>query len=201
MSKLKIVLIVWLAIEIAAGAIGCAERAPATLTPTPTSTPNQPTTTPVLQPPVGFLIYSDNVNKFSIFYPNDWEIMPTENISYALVGFWDRQPNATMNSFVVMKADLPYKMDVSTYFDSEKGYFPSDYQNYAPISTDTLILNGKKAIKHTWTLTYDGIARENVRLYMVDNKTSWCLEGSCYEESFNSYKNTYDTMMSGFHTY
>lgn len=151
------------------------------------------------QPPAGFLKYNDIVSNFAIPYPEAWEMMPKENIQFALVGFWDRQQNDSVNSFYVMKADLPYEMDVEDYFKSEKGYFPGEYANYTPISTDTLTLHGKKAIRHIWTFTPDGDAFKCIRQYIVDQKTIWVLEASCPLESFEGYKSIYDTMMSGFY--
>jgi hypothetical protein len=151
------------------------------------------------QPPTGFLTYNDIVSNFAIPYPEDWEMMPKENIQFALVGFWDRQQDASVNSFYVMKAALPFEMDVEDYFESERGYFPGEYANYTPISTDTLTLNGKKAIRHTWTFTLDGDAFKYIRQYIVDQKTIWILEAGYPLESFDGYKSIYDTMMSGFY--
>jgi len=175
---------------------GCASQTPAQ-SPTPTPLP----VTSVPQPPIGFLMYADNVNRFSIFYPEEWEMIPpqgTERIKYALVGFWDRQQNATLNSFYVMKADLPNEMDVEDYFELEKTYFPGEYGNYTSISTSTLNLNGEKAVKHMWSFTLGGDALQYVRLYLIDEKVVWLLEAGGSMESFNDYENTCDIMMSGF---
>ena len=175
---------------------GCVSQTPAQ-SPTPTPLP----VTSVPQPPIGFLMYADNVNRFSIFYPEGWEMIPpqgTEKIKYALVGFWDRQQNATLNSFYVMKADLPNEMDVEDYFELEKTYFPGEYGNYTSISTSILNLNGEKAVKHMWSFTLGGDALQYVRLYLIDEKVVWLLEAGCSMQSFNDYENTYDIMMSGF---
>lgn len=150
------------------------------------------------QPPAGFLTYNDIVSNFSIPYPEDWEMIPKENIEFAVVGFWDRQQNIMLSYFVVMKAELPAEMDVEDYFEPERELFPGEYANYTPISTDTLILYGKKAIRHTWIFTLDGAAFKYIRQYIVNQKTIWVLEAGCHLESFDSYKNIYDTMMAGF---
>lgn len=153
----------------------------------------------VPQPPAGFSIYNDIASNFSIPYPEDWETIPKENIEFAVVGFWDRQQNTMLSYFVVMKAELPAEMDVEDYFEPEKEYFPGEYANYTPISTNTLTIYGKKAIRHTWTFTLDGDAFEYIRQYVVDQKTVWVLEAGCPLESFDGYKSIYDTMMSGFY--
>ena len=159
----------------------------------------RPTTTSIPQPPVGFALYNDTVSGFAIVYPEDWEMIPKENIEFALVGFWDRRQGATTNSFYVMKASLPYAMDVEDYFESEKGYFPGEYANYTPISTDTLTLNGRKIVRHIWTFTLSGDGFEYTRQYIVDHKTIWVLEAGCSLESSDIYESVYNTMMSGFY--
>jgi hypothetical protein len=160
----------------------------------------RPPTTSIPERPAGFLAYNDIVNSLYIIYPEDWEIIPKESVEFALVGFRDRQQGAGVNSFYVMKAALPFEMDVEDYFESEKGYFPGEYANYTPISTDTLTLNGRKAIRHTWTFTVGSDAFKYIRQYIVDRKTIWVLEAGCALGSFDSYESVYNTMMSGFYT-
>jgi len=159
----------------------------------------RPTTTSIPQPPAGFALYNDVVSDFAIVYPEDWEMIPKENMEFALVGFWDHQQGATTNSFYVMKASLPYTMDVEDYFESEERYFPGEYANYNPTSTDTLTINGLKAVKHTWTFTVSGDGFKYVREYIVERKTIWLLEAGCTLDSFDSYQSVYNTMMSGFY--
>jgi len=159
----------------------------------------RPPATSIPQPPAGFAMYNDIVSGFAIVYPEDWEMIPKHDIDFALVGFWDRRQGATMNSFYVMKASLPYAMDVDDYFESEEGYFPGEYANYTPISTDTLTLNGRKAIRHTWTFTAGSDTYEYIRQYIVDREIIWVLEAGCALESFDSYQSVYNTMMSGFY--
>ena len=204
MRKRQIIGILLVSMLLLLGA--CAPAPAPTLAPqetpavTPTPAPTPPATS-VPQPPVGFSIYNDVVSNFAIPYPEDWEMIPKERIEFALVGFWDRQQSASVNSFYVMKANLPYEMDVEDYFESEKAYFPGEYANYTSVSTSTLTLNGKKAIKHTWSFTLGGDTLKYIRLYVIDEKVIWLLEAGCSMESFDSYKNTYDTMMSGFYIY
>ena len=168
-------------------------------TPAPETGITAPPATSVPQPPFGFSMYNDVVSSFAIPYPEDWEMIPKENIEFALVGFRDRQQDAITSSFLVIKADLPQEMDVEDYFGLEKAYFPGEYADYTPISTNTLTLNGKKAIKHTWSFTLGGDTLKYIRLYVIDEKVVWVLEAGCFKESFDSYKNTYDTMISGFY--
>ena len=146
-------------------------------------------------------MYNDVVSNFAIPYPEHWEMIPKERIEFALVGFRDSQQSASANSFLVMKANLPYEMDVKGYFELEKTYFPGEYANYTSASTSTLTLNEKKAIKHTWSFTLGGDTLKYIRLYVIDKKVVWLLEAGGSIESYDSYKNTYDTMMSGFYIY
>jgi len=159
----------------------------------------RPPATSIPQPPAGFAAYNDIASGFAIVYPEDWEMIPKQNIEFALVGFWDRRPGATTNAFYVMKASLPYAMDVEDYFESEEGYFPGEYANYTPTSTDTLTLNGRKAVRHTWTFTASGDSFKYIRQYTVDHKTIWLLEAGCVLDSFDGYQSVYNTMMSGFY--
>lgn len=93
----------------------------------------RPPTTSIPQPPAGLAMYNDIASGFAIVYPEDWEMIPKQDIEFALVGFWDRRQGATTNSFYVMKAALPFEMDVEEYFESERGYFPGEYANYTAI--------------------------------------------------------------------
>lgn len=154
---------------------------------------------PVPEPPSGFLAYNDIVNGFVIIYPEDWEMIPKETARFAAVGFWDRQQGADINSFYVMNAVLPYAMDVEDYFESVKGYFRGEYPYYTPVSTETMTVNGRKAIRHTWTFDVDGVTYKYVRQYMVHRKTIWLLEAGCTLGSFDNYRGIYNTMMSGLH--
>lgn len=157
-----------------------------------------PAAAPIPKRPAGFQAYNDIVNDFYIIYPEDWEMIPKEGIEFALVGFWDHQQGAGANSFYVMKAALPFEMNVEDYFESEEGYFAGEYANYSPISTDTLTLNARTTIRHTWTFTMGSDTFKYTRQYIVDRKTIWVLEAGCALESFGSYQSIYNTMMSGF---
>jgi len=158
----------------------------------------RPPATSIPEPPAGFAVYNDIVSGFAVVYPQDWEMIPKQDFGFALVGFWDRGPDATINSFYIMKASLPYAMDVEDYFESEKSYFPGEYANYSPTATDSLTLDRRKAVRHTWTFTVGGDSHKYMRQYIVDLKTIWVLEAGCSLESFDSYQSVYSTMMSGF---
>ncbi len=104
--------------------------------------------------------------------------------------------------FLVMRADLPQEMNDEDYFELEKAYFPTEYTDYTPISTNTIILDGREAIEHIWSFTQPTeipnvvFTWKYLRLYTIDKKVVWCLEASSI--LFDNYKNTFDTMVSGF---
>ena len=135
---------------------------------------NHTSTTATLQPPADFSAY--NGNDFTIPYPKDWEVVPLEDaVLFHLIEY-----DAVTAFFLVMRADLPQEMNVEDYFELEKAYFPTEYTDYTPISTNTIILDGREAIEHIWSFTQPTeipnvvFTWKYLRLYTIDKKVVWC---------------------------
>jgi len=94
MRKLANVLVIWLIMAVAIGAIGCSEKASPTPTPEPTVPPN-------------FTTYTDENNLFSISYPQDWEtpLAMLEDIRQATIELYN-----SMNLNIPVPADVQFNI-------------------------------------------------------------------------------------------
>ena len=164
--------------------------------------------------------YTNEANEFSIDYPQGWDIvtdvvgihgacniwehkLATEKVGvqvarYSEASAHDHFSTSQLNE-AVGSAESFSALLIKTLTD--------DYQDYAPVSTEELTVNGVPAIKHTFTgsvnirLAFgvpDTVSYKWVQVYLVQDEVGWLLHFSSPEEEFDSHEATFDIMLNSF---
>jgi len=165
-----------------------------TPTPTPTATPT-PTPTPI----AGFITYTDEVNGFSISYPEDWEITPEETwIEYVVIAC--SAPVACggyIPFFSTISMEVPSFWSLQTLVESGKEGL-EDLEEYTLISEDELTIGGIPAVKLVFTHTELGFTEQVKHIYLLNEQIAWAIGTSSAAECWNKYEDTFDTIAGSF---
>ena len=174
-----------------------------TLTPTPTPTPtptltSTPTPTPTPTPTslAGYLTYTDEANGFSISYPEDWDIVQDWMSTH--VSFRDSVLYGIFASTIdVVSEELPYSMSIQAFHDAAKLNF-QDSEGYTLVSEEELIIDGKTAIKHVYTMSILGLTGQQMEVYLMEDKTVWILNFNTVPAFWSQYEDTFNTVARSF---
>lgn len=168
-----------------------------TLTPTPTPTPTLTSTpTPTPTSPAGYLTYTDKANGFSISYPEDWDIVQDWMSTH--VSFRDSVLYGIFASTIdVVSEDLPYSMSIQAFHDAAKLNF-QDSEGYTLVSEEELIIDGKTAIKHVYTMSVLGLTGKQMEVYLMEDKTVWILNFNTVPAFWSQYEDTFNTVARSF---
>ncbi len=147
--------------------------------------------------PAQFLTYTDEADGFSIDYLQGWDIEYTEERPEIKVAIWSKKFGLNPVGILVAKYEASgYSLE--GFSELQMGALPDITEDYVPISTEELTINGIPAIKHTYTETVVPTTYTSVKAYLVANGTGWILGFYCPQESFDSYKSTFDTALNSF---
>lgn len=168
-----------------------------TLTPTPTPTPTLTSTpTPTPTSPAGYLTYTDKANGFSISYPEDWDIVQDWMSTH--VSFRDSVLYGIFASTIdVVSEDLLYSMSIQAFHDAAKLNF-QDSEGYTLVSEEELIIDGKTAIKHVYTMSVLGLTGKQMEVYLMEDKTVWILNFNTVPAFWSQYEDTFNTVARSF---
>ena len=163
--------------------------------PTPSSTPT-PTPTPMPTSLAGYLTYTDEANGFSISYPEDWDIVQDWMSTH--VSFRDSVLYGIFASTIdVVSEDLPYSMSIQAFHDAAKLNF-QDSEGYTLVSEEELIIDGKTAIKHVYTMSVLGLTGQQMEVYLMEDKTVWILNFNTVPAFWSQYEDTFNTVAISF---
>jgi hypothetical protein len=176
---------------------------PATPTPTPTPAPTPsstptptPTPTPMPTSLAGYLTYTDEANGFSISYPEDWDIVQDWMSTH--VSFRDSVLYGIFASTIdVVSEDLPYSMSIQAFHDAAKLNFQYS-EGYTLVSEEELIIDGKAAIKHVYTMSILGLTGQQMEVYLMEDKTVWILNFNTLPAFWSQYEDTFNTVARSF---
>ena len=205
-ALITIIVIVLIAVTaiVAIGTTGGFDREPTytpilTPTPTPSSTPTPtPTSTPTPTPTslAGYLTYTDEANGFSISYPEDWDIVQDWMSTH--VSFRDSVLYGIFASTIdVVSEDLPYSMSIQAFHDAAKLLLQGS-EGYTSVSEEELIIDGKAAIKHVYTMSILGLTGQQMEVYLMEDKTVWILNFNTVPAFWSQYEDTFNTVARSF---
>ena len=146
--------------------------------------------------PPQYVTYTDEVNGFSIDYPQGWDVNPKES-SDVKVAIWSKKFGINAAGILVAKHDAP-GYTLKAFSDFQIDALPDIIDDYAPISTEELTVYGIPAIKHTYSQTVTPTAYKTVKVYLVEGRTGWVLYFPCPQKSLDSYKSIFDTALNSF---
>ena len=147
--------------------------------------------------PAQFLTYTDEANGFSIDYPQGWHIKHPKDPPELKVSIWSKQYGLNPVGTLVGKYEAP-GWDLEGFSELRMQHLSDKSEDYAPISTEELTVNGMPAIKHTYTKTVTLTSYKSVEIYLVENGTAWILAFDCPQKSFDSYESIFDTAINSF---
>lgn len=146
----------------------------------------------------GYQTYTDNVNGFSIDYPEDWEMPPEELWEGAYVAFYAPEECSDFTAnFNVVGEGLPFSMSVQTYYESVKSILQI-LTGYTPISEEEMNMGVGAAIEHVYSYSLAGQTMTQMQIYLVEDQTAWVLTFSTVPACWGQYEPTFDTVVDSF---
>jgi len=147
-----------------------------------------------------FATYTDDVNGFSISYPQDWQRVSQELLPYGeLVAFWDFEEGKGFPPYMSVSAkQLAVEMDVDTFFETERQAAEGEV-GYTSISTEDTVVDGMPALKHVFNLEDGDLNARTMQIYVISGQTAWLINCMCVPGSFDSLEPTFDDIATSFH--
>ena len=157
-----------------------------------------------LTPSSTFLTYTDEINGFSISYPQDWEIMSEERLQGPqIAAFW--APKAEHKGkplFTLAREDQLLEASVQSYFEEARAVLEGSVgYHYSFVSKDELVINGVPAVKHVLTYDHEGERLKAMQVYLVEGKSVWIMTSVCAPEFFDLWEPTFDVIADSFHLF
>ena len=154
-----------------------------------------------LTPSSTFLTYTDEINGFSISYPQDWEIMSEDRLQGPqIVAFW--APAAEHEGkplFTLSREDQLSEASAQSYFEEARAALEeSTGYNYSFVSKDELVINGIPAVKHVLTYDHEGERLKAMQVYLVEGESVWIMTSVCAPGFFGLWDPTFDVIVSSF---
>ncbi|MBA7623883.1 hypothetical protein ES703_31282 [subsurface metagenome] len=146
-----------------------------------------------------YLLYTDEDNRFSILYPEDWVKYPEELLEeFVLVSFWSTSLCGEEGpSFRVRTDEVPPATSIQTFFEAVKRAL-GDWPEYTPISEEELSVGGRPAIKHVYTYVAQAGTISVMLLILVEGTTGWSI--FCFSPSacWSQYESSFDKIVDSF---
>jgi len=147
--------------------------------------------------PSKFVTYIDKAGGFSIDHPDGWRVEIHKESSDVKVSIWEKEFGLNPVGIMIAKyAASGHSLE--SFSEFQIGALPDITEDYVPISTEEITINGIPAIKHIHTSTINPTTYKSVRVYLVSNGTGWILGFNSPQKSFDSYKSTFDTSLNSF---
>ena len=147
--------------------------------------------------PAQFVTYTDEVNGFAIDYPEEWHVEHPSNDPQIKVAIWRKKVNQSPIGIIVTKYEASGHT-LESFSGFQIGRLPDKIDDYAPISTEEITINGMPAVKHIYNETLASHLYTSVQVYLVQGGAEWILAFHSPQESFASYESTGDTALNSF---
>ena len=147
--------------------------------------------------PSQFVTYTDETNRFSIEYPDDWHINTPKNPPELKVSIWEKEVGLNPVGLMVGKYEVSgYSLEDFSEF--RKNFLFNKTKDYISIYTEELTIDGIPALKHTYTETVGSTTYKSVNVCLVEDEIGWILSFNSPQKSFDSYKPIFDTSFNSF---
>jgi hypothetical protein len=203
MKKLPMLLLPLLILALIVGAAGCSTDdgvTPATaLTPTTTTTPTPmltPIQTPTSTPEANYITHTDDLNGFSIKYPEEWQMRASAYSIFAVQA--PEQCKGHEVAFYLQRIQLPSVIDTEGYFGSILCDTFSSPERYF-ISGERVGVSGMAAIK--WVTSFEsvyGIPLKEMSFYLLDNGAAWTLSFTAASACWRQYEAVFQHIVDSF---
>jgi len=203
MKKLSMLLLPLLILTLMGGVLGCGTddgaTPTATLTPVTTSTPTPaptPMPTPTSTPEAIYITHTDDLNGFSIEYPEEWQMRTSAYAIFAVQA--SEQCKGHEVAFYLQRIQVPVVIDTEGYFGSILCDTFSSPERYF-ISGERLGVSGRAAIK--WVTSFEsvyGIPLKEMSFYLLDNGVAWTLSFTAASACWRQYEAVFQHMVDSF---
>jgi len=208
MKKLAVVMVIWLIMAVAIGAMGCSGKTSPTPTPEPTIPPD-------------FTTYTDDAGIFSISYPQDWEAplwMLTDleqsaedyvssvnsdlSVENSHILFFAGRPignywNPNINIGVEPKPSGLWTLD--KVLEGEIKGIKSVITDSQELSRVKTTVGGKEAVILEWEGTIPNMGKvHDLQMFLLKGKTIWSLTCTATPENYGDSEDTFYDILHSF---
>ena len=153
-----------------------------------------PTPTSMLE--ANYTTHTDDLNGFSIDYPEEWQLRTSAYAIFAV--YASEQCKGQEVTFYLQTMEIPVIIDTETYFGSILCNTFMSQDRYF-ISGEKLGVSGRSAIK--WVTSFektDGILVKDMSFYILDNGAAWTLSFSASSACWSQYEAIFQHMVDSF---
>ncbi|UCB42373.1 MAG: DcrB-related protein [Dehalococcoidales bacterium] len=134
---------------------------------------------------------------FFIAYPEGWEEQEGDELLNVIAPM---QGDGTFPSFIVHSESLPQEMTLLEYFEIASLVY-SFFPNYQVVSTEEVTINGIPAVKHTMTMSAQGINVTVTQVYLINDDTVYLITIGASTAYYSEFTETFDTIINSFQIY
>lgn len=152
---------------------------------------------------VDLLAYRDEVNGFTISYPQDWEQMPRQYWEGTKVLIAFNSPYPHKLSLIVVRTRAYSPLSLEDYYEQEKKMEKDKalamFGKFSIISEEEFTVDNMPAKGLTFSsLTPGGRSAKYMRVFIRKGQTIWGIGLAGEPDSFDEFRSTFDTMISSF---
>ena len=144
-----------------------------------------------------FVTYTDEANGFAIDHPEKWHVEYPSAHPQIKVAIWKRKVGHDPIGIMVYKSEASGHT-LESFSEFQIDVLADRVNDYVPISTEEITVNGMPAIKHVYTQTITSHLYTAIKVYLVQGGAEWVLAIHSPQESLESYQSTFDTALSSF---
>ena len=150
-----------------------------------------------LLPPTGFSTYTENVGGFSISYPSSWGIYPAIGGGY-FAFFESPSTCAGQKPLASVFSEDTGSTSLQTWYSEKMKPAMENWSDYNLISEENVTIDDIPAVKVICTYSEDGDTVKAMVCFLVKQQRFWSIEGDCALTCWDTYKGTFNTMISSF---
>jgi hypothetical protein len=134
--------------------------------------------------------------RFFIIYPEGWEEQLSED--FILLVHGPMQANGSYPALNIVSESLPQEMTAWQYFEAASSWVYSSLLNYQVVSTEEIVVDGIPAVKHTFTLTVQGINMTMIQVMLVIEEVAYIGTFVVSTIYYNNFAETINTIINSF---
>ena len=145
----------------------------------------------------GYLTHSDEVNGFTIYYPEEWTPIPEEWRTAEVVGGYraDSGCGGVMSNFRVGTKEEPSAMSVQDYGEALKEEYAA-VEGCTFVAEEGLTVAGVEAMEQIYMLVEDEVTVKRKQIVLVQGTTVWFIVCDAASSCWSAYEPTFDTVVN-----
>ena len=146
--------------------------------------------------PAGCEQYTDEAGGFAIYYPQEWNVLPPEQVPQGLVAAIEAESACAgyTPNLNVVKEELSEPSTLAQWFERHRMML-SLLPGYALVSKQDIAVSGAAAVKHVFTYEHNNVPVEVMQVYLIKGNTAWGVTCRCAVECWDQYEKTFDAVV------